>query len=182
MFRQKNALNRYRIAIAIVGTFIAVVAATVTALYLAIVVLPLLIGLGYLTLWLIRRSGNVHVLIGVLGASTLALIAVTAFYAGNRGNWNQPGSQWLLLPLLATIVMLGATAFAIYARYVTSTLASLVGGPALVGAAATTFWWLLQADAARADLYMYRLATVIVCLYGLLGTILIVDRRWLARS
>ena len=114
-----------------------------------------------------------------LGASILGLIAITIFDAANRGNWNQPGSQWLLLPVLAAIVVLGATAFAIYARYVARTLASLVDG--LVAAAGTTFWWLLQADDARADLYMYRLAAVLACLYGLLGTILLVDRRWLAR-
>jgi hypothetical protein len=113
--------------------------------------------------------------------SILALIAITIFYAATRGNWNHPGTQWLLLPVLAAIVVLGATPFAIYARHVASTLASLVGGPLLVAAAGTTFWWLLQVDAARADLYMYRLAAVLVCLYGPVGTILLADRRWLAR-
>jgi hypothetical protein len=174
-------LKAYRIAIAIVGTLVAVIAAAVTALYLAILVLPLLIGLGSVILLMIQRSGHIRVPLGALGASILGLIAITIFDAANRGNWNQPGSQWLLLPVLAAIVVLGATAFAIYARYVESTLVSLVGGPALVAAAGTTFWWLLQADAARADLYMYRLAAVLPCLYGLLGTMLLVDRRWLAR-
>jgi len=173
---------RYRIAVAIVGTLIAALAAAATALYLAFLVLPFLVGLGALTVWLIVRSGNARVAIGVLGAGMLALIAFTVSYAVNGGNWNQPGTQWLFFLLLATIAVLGATPFAIYARYVASPAVSLVGGAALVVAAATMFWWLLQGDAGRADLYMYRLAAVIVCLYGVLGTTLIVDRRWLVRK
>src|SRR5690242_93904 len=99
----RKPLNAYRIAVAIVGTLVVIVAAAVTALYLAILVLPVLIALGSVTLWLIQRSGNVRLPMGVLGASTLALIAIAIVYMGNRGNWNQPGARWLLLPLLAAI-------------------------------------------------------------------------------
>ena len=163
---------------AIVGTLIAAVAAAASAVYLAILVLPVLIVLAYTVFWVILRSRSVRRPIGAGIAGALPLVAVTVFYSGNGGNWNQPGTQWLLLALMLGIVVLGANAFAIYSRYVVSNVASLVGGPALVAAAGTAFWWLLQVDAARADLYMYRLAGVLLCVYGLLGTILLADRRW----
>lgn len=178
---EREVLKSYRIAIAIAGTFVAAAAAAASAAYLAVLVLPFLIVVGYSALWLIQRSRSLRVPIGVGVAGILGLIALTVLYAGNRGNWNQPGTQWLLFPLLTGIVLLGANAFAIYARYVASNLASVVGGPALVAGAGMTFWWLLQVDAGRADLYMYRLSGVLACVYGLLGTILIADRRWSAR-
>jgi hypothetical protein len=78
--------------------------------------------------------------------------------------------------LLVGIVLLGANAFAIYIRYVAGSLATFVGGLALVVACGMAFWWLLHVDSGRADLYMYRLHAVFVCVYSLLGTILVADR------
>jgi hypothetical protein len=89
---------------------------------------------------------------------------------------SEPGTRWLLLPLLVVIVLLEANALAIYARYVAGSLATFVGGPALVVAYGMAFWWLLHVDSGRADLYMYRLHAVFVGVYSLLGTILVADR------
>jgi hypothetical protein len=73
-------------------------------------------------------------------------------------------------------VLLGANAFAIYVLYAAGSLATFVGGPALVVACGAVFWWLLHVDSGRADLYMYRLHAVFMCVYGLLGTIVVSDR------
>jgi hypothetical protein len=86
----------------------------------------------------------------------------------------------LLLPLLVGVLLLGVNAFGVDVRYVACPATTLVGGPALVVAAALAFWWLLDVDAGRADLYMYRLHAVFVCVYAVLGTILVADR-WLPR-
>jgi hypothetical protein len=61
-------------------------------------------------------------------------------------------------------------------RYVVRPVTTLVGGPALVSAAAVAFWWLVNVDSGRADLYMYRLHAAFVCVYGVLAAILVADR------
>jgi hypothetical protein len=78
--------------------------------------------------------------------------------------------------LLFGVLLLGATAFGVYVRYVTRRVTTLVGGPALVVTCASAFWWLMLVDAARADLSMYRLHAVFVCVYVVFGTILVADR------
>ena len=158
------------------GTFVAIAAAVLSVSYLALLVLPFCIVLGYVALWSVSRSRSVRVPIGVAIVGAFCLILPTVVYIGNEGNWNQPGTQWLLLPLLVGIVLLGANALAIYVRYVSGSLATFVGGPALVVACGMAFWWVLQVDSGRADLYMYRLHAVFVCVYGLLGTIVVADR------
>lgn len=169
-------LRAYRTAIAVIGTFVAIAAAAISTAYLAFVAFPFCLVLGYVALWQISRSRSVQVPIRVAILGILGLTPPTVVYVGNEGNWNQPGTQWLLLPFLIGIVLLGANAFAIYVRSVASRLATLVGGPALVVASGIAFWWLLHVDSGRADLYMYRLLTLFVCVYGLLGTILVADR------
>jgi hypothetical protein len=52
---------------------------------------------------------------------------------------------------------------------------TLVGGPLLVVAAARAFWWLLQVDGGRADLYMYRLIASFARVHAILGTIVVAD-------
>jgi hypothetical protein len=169
-------VNAYKTAMAVMGTFVTIVAAAVSVIYFAFIVLPFCIVLGYVALWSISRSRSVRVPIGVAIVGAFCLISPTVVYIGNEGNWNQPGTQWLLLPLLVGIVLLCVNAFAIYVRCVAGSFATLVGGPALVVACGIAFWWLLHVDSSRADLYMYRLHAVLVCVYGLLGTILAADR------
>lgn len=79
-----------------------------------------------------RRSGDYDLSLRHCGRLRRALVYP------NRGNWNQPGTRWLILPLITVIVLLAANAFAIYSRSVATDLASLVGGPALVVAAVIT--------------------------------------------
>ena len=148
------------------GTFVAIAAAALSASYAAFVVLPFCIVLGYTALWLVSRSPSLRVPISVAIGAGVCLISPTFVYIGNEGNWNQPGTQWVLLPLLIGIVLLGANAFGIYVRYVAGSLATYVGGPALVAACGMAFWWLLHVDSGRADLYMYRLHAVFVCAYS----------------
>jgi hypothetical protein len=169
-------VNAYRTAMAVIGTFVGIAAAVLSAPYAAFVVLPFCIVLGYVALWSISLSRRVRVPISVAIVGAFCLISPTVVYIGNEGNWNQPGTRWLLLPLLVGIVLLEANALAIYVRYVAGSLAIFVGGPALVVASGMAFWWLLHVDSGRADLYMYRLHAVFVCVYSLLGTILVADR------
>jgi hypothetical protein len=176
LLEARGLVNAYRTATAVMGTFVGIAAAALSATYAAFVVLPFCLVLGYVALWSISRSRSVRVPISVAIVGAFCLTSPTVVYIDNGGNWNQPGTQWLLLPLLVGIVLLGANALAIYIRYVAGSLATFVGGPALVVACGTAFWWLLQVDSGRADLYMYRLHAVFVCVYGLLGTILVADR------
>jgi hypothetical protein len=169
-------VNAYRTAMAVIGTFVTIVAAAVSVIYFAFIVLPFCIVLGYTALWLISGSRSVRVPITVAIVGAFCLVSPTVVYIGNEGNWNQPGTQWSLLPLVVGVVLLGANAFAIYVRYVAGRVTTLVGGAALVVASGVAFWWLVLVDASRADLYMYRLDTLFVSVYGLLGTILVADR------
>ena len=82
----------------------------------------------------------------------------------------------MLCPLLFGVLLLGATAFGVFVRYVTRRVTTLVGGPALVVTSASAFWWLMLVDAARADFSVYRLHAVFVCVYVVFGTILVADR------
>ena len=129
--RLESMVNVYRKAMAVMGTFVAIAAAAVPIIYFAFIVLPFCIVLGYTALWLISGSRSVRVPITVAIVGTLGLIAPTVVYIGNEGNWNQPGTQWLLLPLLVGTVLLGANAFAIYVRHVASRVTALVGSAAL---------------------------------------------------
>jgi hypothetical protein len=176
LLEARGLVNAYRTAMAVMGTFVAIAAAVLAATYAAFVVLPFCLVLGYVALWSVSRSRSVRVPISVAIVGAFCLVLPTVVYIGNEGNWNQPGTQWLLLPLLVGIVLLGANALAIYVRYVAGSLATFVGGPALVVACGMAFWWLLHVDSGRADLYMYRLHAVFVCVYSLLGTILVADR------
>jgi len=78
---------------AIVGTLVASAAAAASAVYLAIVIFPYLVVVGYVALWFMQRSASRRVPIGVGMAGTLALIALTVHYAGNRGNWKRNDSH-----------------------------------------------------------------------------------------
>jgi hypothetical protein len=169
-------VKAYRIAVAILGTFVAIAVAAITAAYLVLLALPFCMVVGFFALWLVARYRSVHVPIGAAIAGTLGLAVPSVVYIANQGNWNDPGTQWLLLPLLVGIVLLGATAFGIYVRDVAGGPATLIGGAALLVACPVAFWWLLQVDSGRADLYIYRLLAALVGVYAVLAAILAADR------
>jgi hypothetical protein len=173
-------VRAYRVAFAIAGTMIAAVSAAVPMAYLALVALPVSAAFGYAALWVLQGSRDARGPVAAGGAAALVLIALAVFYSMNGGNWNQPGTQSLLLPLLAATMLLAANVFAVYVRFVAGRTASLAGGPALVAIAAVMFWWLLHVDAGRADLYLYRLTAVFASLSAAVTALVIADRQWLA--
>src|SRR5262245_33012321 len=113
-------------------------------------------------------------LIGALGTSALAI--TTAFYLSNGGNWNQRGMSWVFLVALGGIALLGVNVFAIYVRYVTNETIAFFAGPILLMGSAAAYYWLLNVDAGRADLYMFRADALFVGLYLLVGLSCVVNR------
>jgi len=174
--RTGYTVKAYRLSIAVVGVFVVIVVATISAAYLApMVFLPYAV-IGYISLWLISKSATAlrPVAVGIIGIFALAIATVT--YAGNHGNWNQAGGFWVFITATGGIVLLGANVFAIYLRYLTSSVIACLGGPALLVSSAIAYWWLLDVEGGRADLYMFRVDTLFVGLYLLLGILLAVDR------
>jgi hypothetical protein len=171
-----STVNAYRITMAVIGTLVAIAAAAISVTYFAFLVLPICLAAGGVALWLTSAARSVRFPIAAAAAGALCLAVPTVVYVSNQGNWNQPGTQWLLFPLLFGVLLLGVTPFGVYVRYVARPVTTLAGGPALVVASAVAFWWLLNVDSSRADLYMYRLHAVFVCVYAVIGTILVADR------
>jgi len=167
-------MNAFRLSIAILGILLSVVAASVSAAYLAFVLFPVLLIVGYVVFWLASSTTLRPQSIGAIGASALAV--ATAIYMNNHGNWNQPGMSWVLFIALGGIVLLGVNSFAIYVRYVTSTVITLCMGPFLLTSSAVGYWWLLSGDSSRADLYMFRADTLFVGLYSFIGLFLAINR------
>src|SRR5258706_2090781 len=82
-------LRAYKLTIGVLGAFLTIVAASVSASYLAFVLFPILFIVGGIV-FMQASSPTFHpLLIGVLGASALAI--TTAFYMSNGCNWNQRG-------------------------------------------------------------------------------------------
>ena len=113
-------------------------------------------------------------LLGALGASALAI--TTAFYMSNGGNWNQRGMVWVLLVSSGGITLLGVNVFAIYVRYLTNNTIAFFSGPILLVGSAAGYYWLLNVEAGRADLYMFRADALFVGLYLLVGLACVLNR------
>jgi hypothetical protein len=167
-------LRAYKLTIGVLGAFLSIVAASVSASYLAVVLFPLLLIVGGIVFmqafWPTFRA----LLIGVLGASALAM--TTAFYMSNAGNWNQRGMSWVIFVAAGGIALLGVNVFAIYVRYATDKTIAFFGGPILLMGSAAGYYWLLNVSAARADLYMFRADAICVGLYLLVGLACVVNR------
>jgi len=167
-------LRAYKLTIGILGAFLTIVAASVSAAYLAVVFFPLLFIVGGIVFMQASSPTFRPLLIGVLGASALAI--TSAFYMSNGGNWNQRGLSWLILVALGGIALLGVNVFAIYVRYVTDKTIAFFGGPILLTASAAAYYWLLNVTAGRADLYMFRADALFAGLYLLVGLACVANR------
>ena len=160
--------------IGVLGAFLTIVAASVSAAYLAIVLFPLLFIVGGIVFMQASSPTFRPLLVGALGASALAI--TTAFYVSNGGNWNQRGLSWLIVVALGEIALLGVNVFAIYVRYVTDKTIAFFGGPILLMGTAAAYYWLLSVSAGRADLYMFRADALFVGLYVFVGLACVVNR------
>jgi len=167
-------LRAYKLTIGVLGAFLTIVAASVSAAYLAVVLFPLLFIVGGIVFMQASSPTFRPLLIGALGASALAI--TTAFYMSNGGNWNQRGLSWLILVALGGIALLGVNVFAIYVRCVTDKTIAFFGGPILLMASAAAYYWLLNVSAGRADLFMFRADAIFVGLYLLVGLACVVNR------
>ena len=167
-------MRAYKLTIGVLGAFLTIVAASVSAAYLAVVLFPLLFIVGGIVFMQASSPTFRPLLIGVLGASALAI--TTAFYMSNGGNWNQRGMSWVFLVALGGIALLGVNVFAIYVRYVTHKTIAFFGGPILLMGSAAAYYWLLNVDSGRADLYMFRADALFVGLYLLVGLASVVNR------
>ena len=167
-------MRAYKLTIGVLGALLTIVAASVSAAYLAVVLFPLLFIVGVVIFILAYSPRFRPLLIGALGVSALAI--TTAFYMSNGGNWNQRGMLWVILVAPGGIALLGVNVFAIYVRYVTDKTVAFCGGPILLMASAAAYYWLLNVDSGRADLYMFRADALLVGLYLLVGLACVVNR------
>jgi hypothetical protein len=168
----------YRWAIATLGTLLTVAAASVSAAYLAIALFPPFLALAVAVL-LFTSTAQRQIRIGAVGSGALAV--ATAVYAGNHGNWNQPGLFWLFIVAVGGVVLSGANVFAICAHTLISPAVTFLGSTVLLAIAATGYWWLLNADAGRADLFMLRADTLFVGLYSGTALLIFMNRAYFRR-
>jgi hypothetical protein len=167
-------VRAYRLTIAVLGAFLTVVTASLSAGILAFVLFPILVILGGNVLWLGASRRFAAPVFGILGASALA--GATAFYVSNHGNWNQPGMLWMVFVASGGVTLLGVNVFAIYVRHLTSNRITLFGGPILLVSSAAACWWLLSGEASRADVYVLRAVAFFVGIYLFVGLLFVVNR------
>ena len=172
----------YKLSIAVIGTLLPILATSLSAGYAAPVFFPLYLVVAYIALWLISKSPTAWAPIGagILAAAALGIATFT--YIANHGNWNQPGQLWVFIAATAGILLLGVNVFAIYLRHRTSNVAAYFTGPLLLISSAIAYTWLVNVDATRADLFMFRADKLLAALYTILAAALILDRRITPRS